>query len=1698
MIFNRNQNGQAAKEPNKATSVDEDVATVDWMIMTDIGTRINKIPNSKPEAKPEAKSEFKQTTKQEPNKLAAIATSSQVSSNQSADDDREDIEWLQSLDLDKPIERSVPTKKNTANNQQNAANSATNNGNSDVEKIDWLIVSDLKTKKVDSGFNNTNSSINQPINSQNSIPDHAIPQASPPSEEIGAFGDSNLENDFGDLGIDDLELIADDDLGDLQFDDLDEMRLNELISGIGVTDSKLQELSELMDDEFFLDDYADSTSEHELDTILGISKVRYPNDKLGIVNDSFEISTQHPEFIVAKEELDKEIDDIDIISEQQYSQFEQDYAQEYFEVDKFDSLEEGLNLEENLSDDINNSEESFAGLEGNLVDQFDDLAEYPATEYPSDDLLEYAVDDLGNNDLTDDDLSDYPVVGYASDDLAEYAIDDYSSSDLAEYPIDDLAGYPYDNLAEYPANAVNDLQENLPENLDLSHKSQDEYLTENFAITEGFQVSQDVFASDNFDRLNHSQEFGSQEFGSQEIRASDLVNPLDDDFGEMRSPIVLEASLLGDEIWTNSAIASPEDMNGAKFESNFDPNFEDAFASDWNEVPQDVSNDSVWDSSANISPEILSSAAIDNAFGSADDWEIAPQADSSYADPLQADSIQSEPFDLPINVGFELPPDLSIDLHIDLPSEEQFLQGLDEDIEVPLKSTVKSPFTEQEYLELQEYDRIFAAEEATPEYTSEKFAELAIASNPPVGIAVDVSQENTHLQSEIDDLGWNPESENQLLAELDTDDYAEWNNEPQFEISSDISNDPDLDWNEQSRIGLVVESELTDYDDYAEWQSELQPEVDNDTSWQDDLDSLIDSEQYSDNFDVISDKIPQVVVSAGTVHGASHSNDDLLVPDNLEDYIDSVSDVSSDWDDFEQPLAHQITDSDFADDFSDYEATSLLDSPLSSPVANDWSLDENQATVIDDFDDMESIIDENFDLASFDEGQFPEIPLTNPDSVNIATTLTPNRVSPISASTSKPEFTPEFTDLSVPAIAAKDENEFSEDRLLEEAFRNDLLNQNYDLEVDPFEEALASDLLNGYTSRSSGFNQLDDFVPVSETLPPPNPSPSTFVMAPSNNDFLDDFDFDSIDIQDFSGKNNSKFPAISTGLNPLVPAIEPIAKPEPTINNSFLPPPALPPLPPKRNTSQGRPASSPTQNSPIQPQNIQPTRDYADSIDEDSNFDGFHIQDKSQNRGLNQAQNQRQNSARNPINSIDESWSDLLNADTVISGVLHSPPSNMNLNVSTNVSTPQGLGSGGRNSQGRDVRDQGSTRNDFQRQPNNLPDFTDLGLEIHDDNTDWSGLLDSDEANDSITSISNQMSPLPRAQVDISGFNTSITGSSATREIPRDRRQPVANYGDANQVRMGTTPDQMSFNRFTEDNYNSYGSGQGVTAQNQNKPQPKTSTLSLESLWQNYLKIPVMGLGAIGAAFLLYTIANKPIFDLGLRWGMFKDASGRDFKDADFRGAKLDNVNFTKAILTGAKMQDSSLTGANFYEANLDGVNFTNANLKSARLIRASVIWSEFKNAQMNLTDLAEADLTRSNFATAKMEGTNLKDSKIGAQGTESATIFSPKTLLAWQIVNEPKSNRNLADQNLLGLNLSFTSLKKANLSNTNLNFVDMTNTDLSGANLTGSQVNGTNWSGANLAAINLTNVVFDKSKLPKTNETTTCPNGKKGPCKFL
>lgn len=98
----------------------------------------------------------------------------------------------------------------------------------------------------------------------------------------------------------------------------------------------------------------------------------------------------------------------------------------------------------------------------------------------------------------------------------------------------------------------------------------------------------------------------------------------------------------------------------------------------------------------------------------------------------------------------------------------------------------------------------------------------------------------------------------------------------------------------------------------------------------------------------------------------------------------------------------------------------------------------------DDVDEIESIINENFDLATFDEDNFPAIPLTENISNIIATTLTPNRAIAIPFPEDALDDLPPTNDL------------------FEEALVSDLLSGGYEAEIDFAEEALAYDLLNDF------------------------------------------------------------------------------------------------------------------------------------------------------------------------------------------------------------------------------------------------------------------------------------------------------------------------------------------------------------------------------------------------------------------------------------------------------------------------------------------------------------------------------------------------------------------------------------------------------------------------------------------------------------
>jgi uncharacterized protein YjbI with pentapeptide repeats len=281
--------------------------------------------------------------------------------------------------------------------------------------------------------------------------------------------------------------------------------------------------------------------------------------------------------------------------------------------------------------------------------------------------------------------------------------------------------------------------------------------------------------------------------------------------------------------------------------------------------------------------------------------------------------------------------------------------------------------------------------------------------------------------------------------------------------------------------------------------------------------------------------------------------------------------------------------------------------------------------------------------------------------------------------------------------------------------------------------------------------------------------------------------------------------------------------------------------------------------------------------------------------------------------------------------------------------------------------------------------------------------------------------------------------------------------------------------------------------------EPAKPKINIPELWEQYrgnLKIPAIALGAIAAIFGFFSIPPIKRFtvETGLRIGFNKDASGQDLTGINFKGGNLEKVNFSKANLTNANLESANLKGANLIGTKLDGANLQKSDLKGARLVEASLVLA---SATLNLADLSNANLSKANLSKASMNGTLLKGSKLDLQDPKSATKIDPEDLLMWQIVNEPRANRNLAGINLTGFNLSSANLQGAKLTDAKLTWSDLSKSDLSNAKLSGAELSGANLQGANLKGASLAQATWVKERAPKTDNQTICPNGTQGPCKL-
>jgi uncharacterized protein YjbI with pentapeptide repeats len=327
---------------------------------------------------------------------------------------------------------------------------------------------------------------------------------------------------------------------------------------------------------------------------------------------------------------------------------------------------------------------------------------------------------------------------------------------------------------------------------------------------------------------------------------------------------------------------------------------------------------------------------------------------------------------------------------------------------------------------------------------------------------------------------------------------------------------------------------------------------------------------------------------------------------------------------------------------------------------------------------------------------------------------------------------------------------------------------------------------------------------------------------------------------------------------------------------------------------------------------------------------------------------------------------------------------------------------------------------------------------------------------------------------------------SLANDIPVDRVDRVG--------QMGAFADNTDFN---SPDFAAMAESMGGDEMISAEPvRPRRPRINIPELWEQYrgnLKIPAIALGAIAAIFGFFSIPPIKRFtvETGLRIGFNKDASGQDLTGVNFKGSNLEKANFTNANLTNANLESVNLKNAILIGTKLDSANLQKADLKGARFVGASLVQTNLASAALNLADLSDANLTKANLSKANMSGARLKGSKI-----ESAKI-DPEDKLMWQIVNEPKANRNLAGINMTGFNLSAAKLQAATLTDAKLTWADLSKSDLSNAKLDGTDLSGANLQGANLKGASLARSKWTKERVPKTDDRTICPNGANGPCKL-
>ena len=124
------------------------------------------------------------------------------------------------------------------------------------------------------------------------------------------------------------------------------------------------------------------------------------------------------------------------------------------------------------------------------------------------------------------------------------------------------------------------------------------------------------------------------------------------------------------------------------------------------------------------------------------------------------------------------------------------------------------------------------------------------------------------------------------------------------------------------------------------------------------------------------------------------------------------------------------------------------------------------------------------------------------------------------------------------------------------------------------------------------------------------------------------------------------------------------------------------------------------------------------------------------------------------------------------------------------------------------------------------------------------------------------------------------------------------------------------------------------------------------------------------------------------------DLKNQNLSYLTFKGAALNNLDFSGTNLEGANLEGANLIGANLIRANLvranlKGADLRGADLKGANLIRANLRDANFTNANLKCADLRCANFTNAVLTNATFENNSYHDT-IG-NGREIVTLLLKK-----------------------------------------------------------------------------------------------------------